>query len=157
MKVHHPYCNVRNIISRDFCADTWARSNGFAAKAGAYKLYATAAKHAEYPYYPDKRITIVGADVSPVWTGFMEGAAFSGRRAAVNIREFLSPRPIAYNDTSIAPGNDHYYTMYKHLLDTDGNLRENLDALRQQYYSRRNIEEVEIEPTRVQPLTQVDV
>ena len=73
----------------------------------------------------------------PVWTGFMEGAATSGRNAAVSMREFLSPRPIAYNDTGLAQGNEDYYKMYKHLLNTDGNLKENLDTLRQQYYARR--------------------
>ena len=71
----------------------------------------------------------------------MEGAAFSGRKAAVNMRGFLSARPIAYNDTGLAPGNEEHYAMYKHLLTTDGNLKENLEALRQQYYHKKKMEQ----------------
>jgi hypothetical protein len=103
VRIHHPYASVRRIAAEDFIASAWSRGTGLAIRPGTSELFANGCKHAEYPYYPDRRVAVVGSDVSQVWGGFMEGAVISGRSAAAKMREYLTPNPKEYNDNKQAP------------------------------------------------------
>ena len=101
MKFHHPFAKVRKIVSFDFIGNPWSRGTNLAVKSGTTELFSTACKYSEFPYYPDRRVMTIGADTSPIWAGFMEGAAVSGKKAAKELREYLSPYPKEYNDIKI--------------------------------------------------------
>jgi len=101
MKIHHPFAKVRKIVSFDYIGNPWSRGTNLAIKSGTTELFSTACKYSEYPYYPDRRVMTIGADTSPIWAGFMEGAAVSGKKAAKELREYLSPYPKVYNDIKI--------------------------------------------------------
>jgi len=103
IRMHHPYASVRRIVAHDFNADPWFRGSSLAVKVGTADLFANACKHAEYPYYPDRRVTVIGGDVATIWPGFMDGAIRSGKEAAHKMREYFTPNPKEYNDNKVAP------------------------------------------------------
>lgn len=103
IRLHHPYASVRQVTLNDFNSDPWYRGSSLAVKAGTTDLFSNASRHAEYPYYPDRHVTIVGADITQMWGGFMEGAVQAGKQAAMKMREYFTPNPKEYNDNKTAP------------------------------------------------------
>jgi len=113
-----------NIMKKRWEEDIWGRGVTVVVKSGTLHLYGSGFVR------PQGRIHFAGSDSSPVWHGYMEGALFSGERAAAEVAERMrNEEPVEDEDYAsefFFDGDDLQDTEHDQFLT----LNEVLDELR---------------------------
>ena len=106
LRRHHPTSRLHKVLSHDWKSDRNSRGGTMALRAGSAHLFADALENAAHPWQT-KNLIICGGDLTDGWTGYMEGALCSGKKAAATLTVFLNPPvPVANFTSRYTVGND---------------------------------------------------
>eukprot|EP01038_Epipyxis_sp_PR26KG_P013824 gene13824-18538_t len=126
------------LLYHDFLSDRNIRSSWFALRHGTSELHYRACNDAIQPWQSNESLTIIGADVSLLWPGWMEGAVYTAKRAAERIIIYLFPPKVKRNFVKLCENKSdnnnltgHNHNIYDeddtiYILNDDNTLRSNV-------------------------------
>lgn len=103
MRTLHPKAEFVQTVGatihfHDFSRDPYSHGSWFCLRAGTAVLHARAVSEAVQPWTSaNGSLTLACSDLSPEWTGWVEGAVLSGVRAAQRMVTYLIPEKIPRN------------------------------------------------------------